>query len=69
MPKEPRFTISLSVTVNEYLGLLWSMDGTHPGTKPDKGTIKKIASFRHRIIEEHDEWRRQHFKCAKSELK
>lgn len=62
--KEPRYRITLDVTINEYLGLLWAIDGSHGDTKADKQTIRKIAKFEESFWQQHEEWRAGQFKCA-----
>ena len=61
--KEPRFTLTIEVTWNEYLGLLWELQGGM-GMKADKQTVRKIAAFKEKFRREYNAWKRANFKCA-----
>ena len=61
--REPRFRLELEVTFNEYLGLLWAIDGVH-NLPADRQTVKKIARFEKQFAAAHKTWRKEHFKCA-----
>jgi hypothetical protein len=54
--KEPRLLLQIEVTYNEYLGLLWSLEGML-GAHPDKQTIHKIKRFHKEFRKRYREWR------------
>jgi hypothetical protein len=62
--KQPRFKIELEVTWNEYLGLLWCIDGTSREHLPYKQTVRKIAKYEKEIEKAHREWAANNFFCA-----
>jgi len=66
--KEPRYKLTIEVTLEEYLGLLWSIDGLHGDLRADRQTVRKIASFYRHFTSEHEVWRRIHFKCARKQV-
>lgn len=63
--KQPRFRLTIDVTLDEYLALLWAIDGLHgDGWRPQKNTIRKIASFDREFTAKYYAWKAKHFKCA-----
>lgn len=55
--------VTFEVSWNEYLALLWSLDGTR-NFHVEKQTIKKIAKFERNFQKEWRAWRKENFKCA-----
>lgn len=61
--KEPRFQLTIEATLDEYLGLLWELQG-RMNVKADKQTVRKIAAFEKQFVSAHRAWKKEHFKCA-----
>lgn len=65
--KELRFKMTIEVTYDEYLGLLWQLQGFRDDLgeiKANKATVKKIARFAKEFHGKWKAWRRANFKCA-----
>lgn len=63
--KQPRFTITMELTYNQYLGLLWALKGFCPAPV---GIVKLVSKFEKDLDQRHAAWRREHFKCARQSI-
>jgi hypothetical protein len=68
MAKEPLYRMTIEVSYNEYLGLLWALDGIH-NVPAQKNTIRKIAAHQRAIKSQYEDWRAANFKCAQKRSK
>ncbi len=66
--KHPRLRLSIEVTWNEYLGLLWSLESLDSGGwqngpwLPDRQTVRKIKSFERKFRKIDRAWREKNLK-------
>jgi len=67
----PRFKVTLEMTYDEYLGLLWSLQSLSEGGwangpwLPDKQTVSKVKAYHKKIKMADKDWRNKNLKLSK----